>query len=125
MRALVAGLVGLQTMDDPRIDAVVHEVDAHLAATSPVLRTGLVIVLDVLRALPLFVLGRLALLEHLAPTDRARFLERLDRSPRLSLPLVAYKTLVTIAFYELPGELENIGYGSERRRWTARIEAGS
>ena len=52
------------------------------------------------------------------------FLERLDRSPRLSLPLVAYKTLVSIAFYELPGELEIIGYGSERRRWRARIEAG-
>lgn len=119
----MAGLIGLQYEADARIDLVVHEVDDHLAAASFGLRFGLLIVLDVLRVMPLFVMGRFALLEHLVPEDRARFLDRLDRSPRLSLPLVAYKTLVTIAFYELPGELEIIGYGSERRRW--RIEAGS
>ncbi len=47
IRALAAGLIGLRDAEDARIDAVVREVDDHLAAASAVLRSGLLIVLDV------------------------------------------------------------------------------
>lgn len=118
--ALVRGLVGVDlTDDDPRTVAVVREVDAQIAAASLPLRLALALSLDWLRVLPLFVLGRFVFLESLDEAELARFLERLDRSPRIGLPLVAMKTLVSIAFYELPGELARVGYATARRRYLA------
>lgn len=116
--ALVRGLLGVP-LDEARALEVVFEIDAHVAAASAPLRFALALSLDGLRMLPLFVIGRFALLESLTDEELARFLERLDRSPRLGLPLVAMKTLACIAFYELPGELARVGYVTARRRYLA------
>lgn len=119
MRALTRGLVGVE-LDDARVDAVIADVDDHLAQASPSLRLGLLLLLEVLRLLPVFVLARFAVLEDLTVADRDRFLARVDASPRLSLPLVAYKTIITISFYELPDELTRVGYVETRRRWLTK-----
>lgn len=110
-------MFGGERLFGDRVARVVGEVDAHLAEVSPLLRMALVLLFDVLRLLPILVLRRLTLFEFLSPPEQHTFLEAVERSPRLGLPLLPYKTLLTIAFYELPGELESVGYGKLRRRY--------
>jgi hypothetical protein len=58
--------------------------------------------------------------EALAVEERLTHLERLERSKIRQLPLlvVAYKTVLTMLFYEDPGEQHALGYpGAERKRW--------
>ena len=52
--------------------------------------------------------------------DRIHHLERLEgsRITKLSLLVVAWKTLLTMLFYEDPDELKALGYpGNERKRY--------
>ncbi|MBK6693986.1 MAG: hypothetical protein IPG50_17520 [Myxococcales bacterium] len=119
LRALTEGLVGAEATSPATVQRTVVNVDAHVAAAAPLTRLGLVLLVDVLRVLPLFVVGTFALVESLSAEERARFLEKTERSPRWSLLIVAIKTLVIITFYELPGELERIGYRSSRLRYLA------
>jgi hypothetical protein len=115
--ALARGMFGPKRLQDGREERLVAEVDAHVAAASPVLRIALVLLFDVLRVLPVIVRRSFQMLDSLGPEDCSEVLASIDRSPRLGMPLVAYKTLFTIAFYELPGELESVGYRAERRRY--------
>lgn len=103
---------------DARLDAFVEEVDRYISPASKTLRFGLVSMLVVLQWSPL-MFGRLRVFSELDREDRIRHLERLDRSRIVQLPLlvVAYKTLMTMLFYEDPDELAAIGYRPGRRRW--------
>jgi hypothetical protein len=107
-------------VDAARLDAFATEVDAFLSPASKTLRFGLMLMLDVIRWAPLFVIGRLAVFESLARADRSRMIEAIDRSrvTQLTLVLVAYKTVMTILFFESEEELRAIGYpGPERHRY--------
>ncbi len=115
--ALAHGLFGPARLTGGRQERLIAEVDAHVAAASPVLRLALVLLFDVLRLLPIVVGRNLQMLDSLGAEECSEVLAAIDRSPRLGMPLLAYKTLFTIAFYELPGELESVGYRAERRRY--------
>ena len=58
--------------------------------------------------------------EDLPVAARTSLLERMDRSrsPLLFLPLVAYKTLLSMMHFEQTAELRALGYpGEDRVRW--------
>jgi len=104
---------------DERLDALVDEVDRFISPASKTLRFGLTTMITVLQFSPL-LFGRFGLFTDLSPEARVNHLERLEASRIVQLPLlvVAYKTLMTILFYEDEGELLALGYpGAERKRW--------
>ena len=102
-----------------RLDAFVDDVDAFISPASKTLRFGLVLMLVVLRWSPLLFF-RLRAFDELSVDDRLSHLERLEKSKITQLPLivVAYKTVMTMLFYEQEEELAALGYpGPERKRW--------
>jgi hypothetical protein len=120
VRALAEALFSPNGEATPeRLDAFVDEVDAFISPASKTLRFGLVMMLGVLRWSPL-LFGRFRLFEDLTIAERVEHLERLDRSKVKQLPLivVAYKTVMTMLFYEDEQELKGLGYpGAERKRY--------
>lgn len=112
-------------VSDERLDAFIDEVDRYISPASKTLRFGLVMMLALVQWSPLFY-GRLRTFTEMAREDRIRHLERLERSKLVQLPLVviAYKTLMTMLFYEDERELAALGYpGPERKRWLAVVKS--
>ena len=103
---------------DVRLDALVDEVDAFISPASKTLRAGLMLLLGLIQWSPLLY-GKFRLFTDLSREDRIHHLERLEASKITQLPLlvIAYKTLMTVLFYEDEGELRAIGYTSERKRY--------
>ena len=102
-----------------RLDAFVDDVDGFISPASKTLRFGLVAMLFAIRWSPLLFL-RLRTFDELSVDERVHHLERLERSRIKQLPLlvVAYKTILTMIFYEDEAEQRAIGYpGDERTRW--------
>jgi hypothetical protein len=105
-----------------RLDRFVSEVDAFISPASKTLRFGLRVMLTAIRWSPFlfFVLRPFDAL----PTDaRVKHLERLEKSriTQLTLLVVAYKTVMTLLFYEDEAEQRAFGYpGPERKRWLVR-----
>lgn len=128
VRALAEALFSEERdVEGARLDSFAEEVDSMVSPASKTLRFGLVAMLDVLRWLPMLTLFKPLPFDALSLSDRVRFLDRLDRSrlPPLTLILVAYKTVMSMLFYEDEGELSKAGYpGPERRRYltVARAE---
>lgn len=119
-----------------RLDTFPEEVDKMISPASKTLRFGLLVMLDLISVLPMLTLFRASTFAQMSRADRVRFLDRLDRSrlPPLTLTLVAYKTLMSMLFYEDDEELATAGYpGPERHRYllvapaaaAARTGAGS
>ena len=128
VRALAEALFSPDGEATPeRLDAFVDEVDAFISPASKTLRFGLVMMLGVLRWSPL-LFGRFRLFEDLTVEERVQHLERLDQSRVKQLPLivVAYKTVMTMLFYEDERELLGLGYpGPERKRYLNVLPAPS
>jgi hypothetical protein len=126
VRALAEALFSPNGEATPeRLDAFVDEVDAFISPASKTLRFGLVMMLSVLRWSPL-LFGRFRVFEDLTVEQRVHHLERLDRSKVKQLPLivVAYKTVMTMLFYEDEQELKGLGYpGPERKRYLQLLPA--
>ncbi|MBX3185416.1 MAG: hypothetical protein KF819_00310 [Labilithrix sp.] len=102
-----------------KLEAFVDDVDAFISPASKTARFGLVLMLGVLQWSPLLY-GRFRPFEALDVDERIAHLERLDRSKVRQLPLivVAYKTVMTMIFYEDDAELAGLGYpGPERKRY--------
>jgi hypothetical protein len=111
---------------DDRLDAFVDDVDGFISPASKTLRFALKLMLDVLRVLPILIVGRFKTFEELDRETRVRMLDKMDRHrfAPFTLIFVAYKTLMTIVFYEHPDELKRLGYrGEERRRWKSLPQA--
>jgi hypothetical protein len=105
---------------DARLDAFAEDVDHFVSPASKTLRIGLLVMLEVIRWSPLFLVGKLSLFEELSLADRTRMLEKMERSrfSPFALIFVAYKTVMTMAFFEGAGELAQLGYpGEERKRY--------
>jgi hypothetical protein len=103
-----------------QLDALVAGVTAHLQPVSRVQRTLLLVALDFVRWLPVLLFTSLAPFDEMSVEKRILLLERMDRSHAtlLLMPLVAYKTLLCMHFFEDEGELRAMGYpGDERKRW--------
>lgn len=104
-----------------RLDAFVDEVDRFVSAASKTLRFGLVSMLVALRWSPLLFF-RFNTFDELSRDERLHHLERLERSKVKQLPLlvIAYRTVLTLLFYEDDAEQRALGYpGPERKRWLA------
>lgn len=102
-----------------RLDAFVGEVDAFISPASATLRFGLVAMLVLIRWSPLLFF-KLRAFDELSIDERIHHLERLEKSKWKQLPLlvVAYKTILTMLFYEDETEQRSFGYpGATRKRW--------
>lgn len=102
-----------------RLDAFVDDLDGFISPASKTLRFGLVAMLSVIRWSPLLFF-RFKAFDEMSVEDRVKHLERLEHSKVRQLPLlvVAYKTIMTMIFYEDEEEQRGIGYpGPERKRW--------
>jgi hypothetical protein len=106
---------------DPRLlEAHTEEVDRAISNASKTLRFGLRLMLDALRFAPLFMMGRLHVFEDLSIEDRARVLARMEHSrfAPWTIVFVAWKTLMTLVYFEDDAILRDIGYpGPERTRY--------
>ena len=103
-----------------RLDAFVDDVDRFVSPASKTLRWGLLVMLDVIRWAPLFIIGKWSTFESLPRADKTRMLDAMDHSKiaELTLIVVAYKTIMSILFFESDDELRAIGYhGPERHRY--------
>jgi len=103
-----------------QLDTLVANVEAHLAPVSRPQRTALLLALLLVRWLPVLLWVAPDTFEAVSVPKRLRILERMDRSKALVLlmPLVAFKTLFAMLFFEQPAELRAMGYpGDDRKRW--------
>lgn len=102
-----------------RLDAFVEDVDSFVSHASRMLRLGLLLMLEVIRFAPLWLLWRPATFETLKCPDRIRVLERMESSRFVPLVLVfaAYKAILCLVYFEHRDELADVGYSSERKRW--------
>jgi hypothetical protein len=101
-------------------EAFVTNIDGFMSPASKTLRAGLMLMLEALRWLPPIVMRRLSSFDALAVEERTEMLARMDRSRFALFPLmvVAWKTLLTIVYYEDDARLRAIGYpGEERKRY--------
>ena len=103
-----------------RLDAFVDDLDGFISPASKTLRFGLVLMLSVIRWSPLLFF-RFTPFDEMSVEDRVKHLERLEHSKVKQLPLlvVAYKTIMTMIFYEDEEEQRHIGYpgARKRKRW--------
>jgi hypothetical protein len=101
-----------------RLDAFVAEVDAFVSFASRTLRFGLVVMLELVRIAPMLLFYRFATFTRLTRDERARVLERMERSRLVVLTLVfaALKVILCLLFFEQPEELAATGYSPVRRR---------
>jgi hypothetical protein len=76
------------------------------------------VALFVVRVAPILLFFRLRTIERLAVPERVAVLARLERSSvaPLSLAFIAWRTVMTLLFYEDPAELAAMGYSEERVR---------
>jgi hypothetical protein len=103
-----------------QLDALVAGVQQHLGPVSRVQRGLLLLALELVRWLPLLLLTSPGPFEDVPLRKRIALLERMDRSRfvLLVMPLVAFKTILSMHFFEDEGELRAMGYpGDERKRW--------
>jgi hypothetical protein len=104
-----------------QLDALVDGFDAHLGAVSPALRRPLLAALELLRWLPILLLIAVRTFDDLDVAARLRLLERMERSRAaiLLMPLLGFKTVLSLAFFEDPSELRAMGYAGDgtRKRW--------
>lgn len=105
-----------------KLAAFVEDVDAFISPASKTLRFGLVLMLFAIRWSPLLYF-RFRPFDEMSVDDRVHHLERLEKSKVKQLPLlvVAYKTVLTMIFYEDERAERTLGYpGPERKRWLMR-----
>ncbi len=103
-----------------QLDTLVAGVEAHLGPVSRPQRTVLLLALLLVRWLPVLLWVAPDTFDAVSVPKRLRILERMDRSKVLILlmPLVAFKTLFAMLFFEQPAELRAMGYpGDDRKRW--------
>lgn len=107
-----------EPLDGARLDAHVLDVDDHMSRASKTLRWGLARMLDVIGILPVFLMLRLRSFDELSVEDRVHMLEKMDRSSfaPLALMVVAYKTLMTMCWFEAPAMLARVGYPGDLAR---------
>lgn len=102
-----------------RLDAFVDDLDAFISPASKTLRFGFLAMLTIMRWSPLLY-GRFRTFEELTVDERIAHMHKLEASKVAQLPLivVAYKTVMSMLYYEDEAELRALGYpGPERHRW--------
>jgi hypothetical protein len=111
-------------LDGAMLDAFVTNIDGFMSPASKTLRAGLMLLLEVLRWLPVVVVGKMSTFDGLPIETRTEMLDRMDRSRFSLFPLivVAFKTMLTIPYYEDEERLRAIGYPGEARKRHLSVE---
>ncbi len=131
-RAVVRGFAealfsdGVDEIPSERLEAFVDDINDYVSAASKTLRFGLVVMLDIMRLMPLFVIGRFALFDDLDLDKRTHMLEKMESShfAPLLLVFIAFKTIMTMAYFEDEKELRSMSYpGPVRERYKERSAA--
>lgn len=107
-------------LDGAMLEEFTTNIDGFMSPASKTLRFGLMLMLEALRWLPIFMLRKFAAFDDLPIPTRTEMLERMDRSRISFFPLmvVAFKTMLTIAYFEDEARVHAIGYpGDERKRF--------
>ncbi|HEY3822744.1 MAG TPA: hypothetical protein VGL81_36520 [Polyangiaceae bacterium] len=121
VRALGAALFAHAEGPRPeQLDALADGFERHLAPVSRVQRSLILLAVELVRWLPVLLFIAPRTFEDLSLDARLRLLERMDRSrfTLLLMPLIAFKSLLSMYFFEDPSELRAMGYpGDERKRW--------
>lgn len=121
LRALAETLVTAdEAIPDARMSAFLDDFDDYVSRSSKTLRFGFVLLLDIVRLLPLFLIGSAALFENVDASGRVRMLEKMEshKLTLLALIFVAFKTPMMIVWFEDDALLREIGYpGEERQRY--------
>jgi hypothetical protein len=102
------------------LEDFVTNIDGFMSMASKTLRLGLLLMLEALRWLPIVIMRKFATFDDLPITARTEMLDRMDRSRLSFFPLmvVAFKTMLTLAYFEDDARLRAIGYpGEERKRY--------
>ena len=110
-----------------QLDLLVASTEAHLGPVSRPQRAALLLALELVRWLPVLLFVALDTFDAISVPKRLRILRRMDRSRAvlLLMPLVAFKTLLALLFFEQPPELAAMGYPGEdeRKRWLTVVKA--
>ncbi len=108
-----------------RMASFAADVDGFVSPASRPLRVGLVMMLRVIQLAPLFLFFSFSLFENLPVKKRVELLDRMDRSSIgfVALVLVAYRTIMTMVFYEDPHELSLLGYPGDERKVFLRFQS--
>jgi hypothetical protein len=110
-----------------RLATFAADVDGFVSPASRPLRVGLIFMLRFIQLAPMLLLFSFSLFENLPVKKRVELLDRMDRSSIgfVALVLVAYRTLMTMVFYEDPHELALLGYPGDERKVFLRMQAKS
>jgi hypothetical protein len=106
--------------DAAKLDAFVDDVDAFLSPASKTLRAGLMLSLALVRISPIFLARSFSAFPDLPLEERARVVERMERSRFIGFVLVfaAWKTVLSFLYFEPQAELARVGYpGPARKRY--------
>ena len=97
---------------EARMTWLIADADDMVSHGSTQLQMGLRIAIVVLELLPLIVMGRFVLASSLTLEERVRFLRRVETGPItfLSLLVIAWKTLLTVLYFEHPEAAPHMGY---------------
>ncbi len=109
-----------KALDRDMLEEFVTNIDGFMSPASKTLRSGLMLMLEALRWLPIIVVRKFSTFDDLPIVTRTEMLDRMDRSSFSMFPLmvVAWKTVLTVAYYEDDARLREIGYpGEERKRY--------
>jgi hypothetical protein len=110
-----------------KLESFVWKVDALVSTASRESRAGLRFMLWFIRWSPILLFFSLSTFEGLTVDRRVAVLDRMDRSRvgLIALMLVAYRTLLTMVFYEDPEELKLLGYPGDERKTYLRLGRGA
>jgi hypothetical protein len=103
-----------------QLDALVDGIERHLDPVSRTQRTLILLALELVRWLPILLFVAARPFDKVSVERRIRLLERMDRShvTLLLMPLIAFKSLMSMYFFEDETELRAMGYpGDGRKRW--------
>jgi hypothetical protein len=103
-----------------QLDALVERMERHLEPVSRAQRSLILLALDLVRWLPVLLFMAPRPFEDVSVEGRVRLLERMDRSHAtlLLMPLIAFKSIMSMHFFEDEDELRAMGYpGDGRKRW--------
>ncbi len=110
---------------EERMRSFAADVDGFVSPASRPLRVGLVLMLRFIQLAPLLLFFSFSLFENLPVKKRVELLDRMDRSSVgfVALVLVAYRTIMTMVFYEDPHELSLLGYPGDERKVFLRFQS--
>jgi hypothetical protein len=97
---------------DERLQWMSSELRDYARCAGPRTSNGVSAIFLALQLLPLFVIGKFSRFTRLAPVDRTRYLEKIERSRILAPLLATTKIVLSLIYFEHPDVLREAGVTS-------------